>query len=372
VEIEVIFRIKIFVLTGWFFLFGLSTMAQHVPEGKIHTGATFLGINPDVRSGGMGETGVATKPDLSAIAINPAKLPFVSQQGAAVVSYSPWMPSLSRDIYLAYLGGFYKINESSVLGSSLRYFSYGKFELSDQDYNTLGEYKPIEYAYDICYGRKFGPAFGIALTGRYIYSGLASSNPVVKDVAESGSAFAVDVGFYQNSSLTLFGSDASVATGVSLSNLGTKLNYGSLNQKELLPANLRVGSSVEFQLDDKNLFSVAIDVNKLLVPHNSSTSSNDESTLSSYFRSFSDSSGGFTQGLRGLAIGTGFEYSYSSSFAFRGGYHYENPAFGYRRYFTFGTGMKYKNLNFDFSYIAASPQENPLAGTMRMGFGLYL
>jgi hypothetical protein len=60
-------------------------------------------------------------------------------------------------------------------------------------------------------------------------------------------------------------------------------------------------------------------------------------------------------------------------FALRAGYFYESPATGGRNYLTVGTGFKYKEFGLDFSYIAASQQNSPLANTLRftltMGFG---
>jgi hypothetical protein len=49
----------------------------------------------------------------------------------------------------------------------------------------------------------------------------------------------------------------------------------------------------------------------------------------------------------------------------RAGYYYENPSKGGLHYFTLGTGFKYDIFAFDFSYIAASQQNSPLANTLR-------
>jgi hypothetical protein len=47
------------------------------------------------------------------------------------------------------------------------------------------------------------------------------------------------------------------------------------------------------------------------------------------------------------------------------GYFYENPNNGGLHYFTVGTGFRYDIYAFDFSYIAASQQNSPLANTLR-------
>jgi hypothetical protein len=52
-------------------------------------------------------------------------------------------------------------------------------------------------------------------------------------------------------------------------------------------------------------------------------------------------------------------------FALRAGYFYQNPNKGGLHYFTLGTGLRYDAFAFDFSYIAASQQNSPLANTLR-------
>jgi hypothetical protein len=52
-------------------------------------------------------------------------------------------------------------------------------------------------------------------------------------------------------------------------------------------------------------------------------------------------------------------------FALRAGYYYQNPNRGGLHYVTLGTGFKYDIFGFDFSYIAASQQNSPLANTLR-------
>jgi hypothetical protein len=68
--------------------------------------------------------------------------------------------------------------------------------------------------------------------------------------------------------------------------------------------------------------------------------------------------------LSQMTIGTGFEYWYNDLFALRGGYFYENPNNGNRKYMTLGAGVRMSIIGIDFSYIYAE-QNSPLANTMR-------
>ena len=118
----------------------------------------------------------------------------------------------------------------------------------------------------------------------------------------------------------------------------------------------------------------SVDFNKLLVPtppivdsagNIVKGSSTNVSVPSGIFQSFTDAPNGFSQELQEVTISAGFEYWYAQRFALRAGYFYENPNNGGSHYFTMGVGFKYDIFDFDFSYLAASQQNSPLANTLR-------
>ncbi len=63
----------------------------------IQTVVPFLTIAPDSRSGGMGDVGAATAPDVYSMHWNPAKFAFIDGESGVGVSYSPW---LRNDIFI--------------------------------------------------------------------------------------------------------------------------------------------------------------------------------------------------------------------------------------------------------------------------------
>ena len=93
----------------------------------ITTAVPFLVIAPDTRSGGMGEAGVSISPDANAIHWNPAKLAFAESDFEVSLSYSPWLRKLVKDMNLAYLSGYKKLDDNQAIGASLRFFSLGKY-----------------------------------------------------------------------------------------------------------------------------------------------------------------------------------------------------------------------------------------------------
>jgi len=93
------------------------------------------------------------------------------------------------------------------------------------------------------------------------------------------------------------------------------------------------------------------------------------SVISGMFQSFNDAPGGFNEEMREINISIGSEYWYNDQFAIRAGYFNEHDTKGARKYFTFGSGVKYNVFELDFSYLVNTNRDagvtNPLANTMR-------
>jgi len=338
----------------------------------------FLTISPDARSGAMGDAGVAISPDANAIYWNAAKLQFLQDNSSFNLSYSPWLRRLVSDINLAYLSYAKKLDDRNSIGFSVRYFNLGKIDLIDENLVSQGTYRPNEYSIDGSFSRKFGEELSLGLTFRYIYSGLYRSFSSNSPEANSAHAVATDISLFNNHNTEQFGKDATIGFGVNISNIGTKINYSVQGPQLFLPANLRIGFANTLFLDNINKITLAIDLNKLLVPTppiRDSTNKvvrgrdDDRSVVSGIFGSFSDAPGGFKEELQEVNYSTGLEYWYDNKFALRAGYFYENPNKGNRSYVTLGLGLVTKNLNIDFSYLAASQDKSPLANTLRFSIG---
>lgn len=350
-----------------------GTQTNGSEANNIITAVPFLLITPDARAGGMGDAGVAVQPDVNTIGINPSKLAFMDKPYGFSVSYSPWLKSLVPDINLAYLSGYYMLDEQSMLGSSMRFFSLGEIQYIDINQQDMGVYNPYELAFDIAYARKFGESFSLGTAFRYIYSNLSSGQVSGGQQVKPGSAVAVDISAYLKKPTFFLGSDAIISGGINISNIGTKMSYSDGATSMFLPANLKVGAASTFLIDDYNQFTFALDLNKLLVPTQPIYDDGkivagrdpDRSVPSGIFGSFSDAPGGLSEELKEVNIAAGIEYWYNQQFAFRTGYFFENPQKGNRRYLTLGAGLKYNVFNMDFAYILANVQKSPLANTLR-------
>lgn len=353
----------------------------------ITTAVPFLLIAPDSRSGAMGDVGVSSSPDANSMHWNVAKMAFAEKEMGISISYSPWLRKLVPDINLSYISMYKKVGDKGALGGSLRYFSLGDIKFTNDQGDAIGDFNPAEFALDIGYSQKFGERFSGGLALRYIYSNLTGGIDVGGADTKAGKAFAVDVGvFYTNDEAELFGQDAILNWGVSISNIGQKISYTNDAVADFIPINLRFGPSATFLLDDYNSITVLTDINKLLVPtppiyatdDNGSPLFDDDGNqvvasgknpdvpiVTGIMQSFSDAPGGFSEELKEYNISAGLEYWYNKQFAVRAGYFHESATKGNRRYITTGLGLKMSVFAIDFSYLIPLTQDNPLANTFR-------
>lgn len=354
----------------------------------ITTAVPFLLIAPDSRAGALGDAGVATSPDANSIHWNPAKMAFIDKEMGVSVSYSPWLRRLVPDISLSYLSLYKKLGDDHTIGGSLRYFSLGDINFTDETGNALGDFRPAEFAVDIAYARKLSNRFSGGIAARYIYSNLTGGIAANGSDTRAGTSFAVDVsGFYTNEDAELFGQDVIFNAGLNISNIGAKISYTDDANKDFIPINMKLGQSLAFVLDDYNSIAIITDVNKLLVPTPPiyATDANGQpiidpvtgeqtiesgkdpnvSVMSGMMQSFSDAPGGFSEELKEYNLSAGIEYWYNKQFAVRTGYFHEHLTKGNRKYVTLGAGLKMSVFSIDFSYLIAMTQNNPLANTMR-------
>lgn len=360
----------------------------------VTTAVPFLLISPDARAGGMGDAGVASSPDANSIHWNPAKLAFIpdSDKMGFSVSYAPWLRQLVPDINLSYLSFYYKLPNQQCIASSLRYFSLGNIEFTDNNGVTIGNFNPNELAWDVAYSRILSDNFSVGMAARYIYSNLTGASAVNGTYTHPGQSMGVDISaYYKSNEVQVGGKKSIIAAGLNISNLGPKISYSNSGQTDFLPTNLRLGGSLTMELDKYNKLAFILDITKLLVPtppyyqlDSSGSPAINKSTgqpiitagknpnvgvAQGIFQSFDDAPGGALEEFHEIDWSGGMEYTYDNQFAARLGFFYENPTKGGREYFTMGAGFRLTTLYIDAAYLIPITQQNPLANTLRISLG---
>lgn len=379
-------RVVIYILT---MVLALAANAQQTLKEAFRPeifGVTSLSIAPDARGASMGDMGVATDADANSQYWNCAKYPFNIARAGISGSYTPWLRKIVSGINLANISGFYRIGEYSAISGSLRYFGMGEVSTLDMGYTM----RPYELAIDVAYSRMLSQTFSMGVALRGIFSNM---NYDPSQEATLGKAFAADVTMYHQGYLMIGNRECALSWGLSLTNIGTKINMGNSTHSEFLPAMFMLGINMTVPINEYNRFSFGVEMSKPMVPTMPAQQMDEEGTviesdeayakrleedyysissIAGIFKSWGDAPGGFAEEMKEFRWSFGAEYTYNDRFMLRAGYHYESPMKGNRQYATVGAGFKMSVFTIDAAYCIATAQGNPLDQTMRFSLGFDL
>jgi hypothetical protein len=130
-----------------------------------------------------------------------------------------------------------------------------------------------------------------------------------------------------------------------------------------LPTNLKLAVAVNVLESEYNNITLIGDANRLLVKVH------DDGSADEFYKAFYTTwtGGSFSEQFRQFNGSLGLEYWYGAPklLAIRCGFFYEDPRLGDRKFLTFGAGINYDLYKFDFSYIDALRDQDPLGETLR-------
>jgi len=363
--------------------FGLSAgfLGYSQDLGKVNpvlTGAPFLRIAPDARSGGMGDQGVVTSPDAFSQFWNAAKYPFSRTSSSVGLNYTPYMGKLTNDVFLLY-ASFHKFlgqEERSTISASIYYFNMGQVDLTQlvgTEIASMGTSKPNEFSIDVAYALKLSDSFSGAVTGRFIRSDLAGGFNT-DTTLKAANSFAVDVSAYYTSPRfsSIGGYDGKVNAGLAIQNLGPKLDYtGNEESRSYLPTMARLGVGYDMYLDDMNRVGISVEGSKLLVPGSEYAGIDPNTRQPIYQIPNVGPMAGIGKSFKNknsIMYSGALEYSYDNAFSVRGGYFHESEEQGARQFATAGVGLRYRSFGLDLSYlINMSKINSALDNTLRFG-----
>ena len=316
----------------------------------------------------MGDAALAVSPDANSQYWDVAKIPFTEKNYGISATYTPWLKDLVPDIFLAYIAGYAKFGKDNgqAISASMRYFSLGNINYTTNTGDANGTGMPREYSFDLGYSQKLSEFLSVGASLRYIHSAIASGvSYVVGNVDyRPGNAVGSDLGMYYTKTKELDnGKKNTFSFAAVASNIGSKISYNS-SRKDFIPMNLGVGAAYTTEIDEYNKFTVALDLNKLLVPPLANGGADTQISIINGITS------SFSKGdqLKEIDASLGLEYWYQNQFAVRAGYFYEDPSNGDRKYITTGIGIRYNVLTVNASYIipqGSGITRNPLSNTVR-------
>ena len=376
----------------------------------ITTALPFMSITPDSRAGGKGDAGTALSANSNSVYWNTSALSFSKMKSEVSLSYVPWLRQLTNDIHLSNLAGYIQLNKIHTIGGSLRFFSLGEITFTDASGNVIRDDKPSEFELTGAYAFRLADKLSIGLNGKFAYSNLTGGLTVGGVNTKPGVVGAADLSFtYYNDDAKIGKLDGVYTFATTFNNIGNKVAYSELSQRDFIPMNMKIGNSFKAEFDRYNHVTFAVDLQKLLVPtpaiyelvngNNEMLAgrTSDVGVISGMIQSFydapgvlaKDEDGNYIQNADGtyeivkgtrlkeelaeINIAAGVEWWYNDVFAVRTGIFYENKNKGNRQFLNFGASLKYNMFAFDFSYLASiSGRQSPLANTLRFTIRLYL
>jgi len=358
---------------------GINPITGKACINPIYTAVPFLRTVPDARSAGMGDAGITTSTDANALHFNSSKLAFAEHKFGFSANYTPWLRALGlNDVHLFYLTNYVRLDEQQTLGVGFRYFDRGELFYSDVCQMSFG-FMPKEYEFAISYNRKLNERFAAGLTLKYINSTLVGGE-TCEPIRINAQAIAGDLSFTYKTPLS---DKLDWTVGGVISNLGSKMDYkDSQSINNFLPANLGIGTGLNWEINELHSIHFALDINRLLAPTPPGGDSYgplgepiihdylEQSTLAAAFNSFSDAPGGFNEEMRENNYSIGAEYRYKR-FAARIGHFNEHKTKGNRKYMTLGMGLNFNFATLNVSYLPASSRgRSPLDNTVRVSLVL--
>ncbi|MFA8343064.1 MAG: type IX secretion system outer membrane channel protein PorV [Rhodothermaceae bacterium] len=338
----------------------------------------FLMLAPDSRAGGMGESGSGIADNSAAIFWNPAGIAFLTGSEISF-THSNWLPQLNLDdLFYEYLT--YRQYVESLNGSitaSITYMNFGEFIRTNDAGNEIGRFKSFDGALTVGYATKIHNDWGLGVNLRLIHSSLSDKPTAEEEGSGKATTVSVDVAAMwrpEELHLPLIGDFSNrLSIGANLSNMGPKISYIDKDQADPLPTNFRLGIAARIYEDEYNSLTFTADFSKLLIDKLDSLEEPKDRAefYEAIFTSWGDES--FGEELQDITTALGLEYWYGTPgdfrFAVRGGFFYEDPNRGNRKFVTFGAGIRYEMYGFDFSYITTSVfpdgSEHPLSDTVR-------
>ena len=388
-------------------------------------GAIWLLINPGARACGMGETGAALADDAFASYWNPAGLGFMRGRELAL-NHVNWLPNLANDLYYDFLGYRHFIKNVGTVGGHIILLNLGEQDRMDEYANYLGTFASYMMAITGSYGTALTRTSSIGISVKMVHQHLTDQGAGAELGKGTSTNFAFDVGYLKRQfllkNLTLGATIANIGPKIAFidvaqadpmpTNLKLGFNYtfgGEYNRvtiaydvNKLLVAAYPnrdidgderighydenghyVGAAGEYNKDGQRetaytddwyfgIFTSWVDDWLLLHDSDADGIGKDVGSGKNKWGNKADTDGDTKDGslqkeFDKLVHNLGVEYWYSDLFAIRMGFLYDKtgkilvddkwpvP--------TFGAGLRYAGLGFDFGYTAGNTG-HPRANTM--------
>ena len=239
--------------------------------------------------------------------------------------YESLLPVLNLpDLYHAFLGTTFPVEEWGTVGGFINYVSFGQNQQTNQEGDVTNTFDSYELVGALSYGTRLSKNIGLGLNAKFIYSALAqgitSSGERTDGIAAS---YAVDAGvLWKNVLLKGF------SLALVMQNMGPAVFYVDQAQADPIPFTWKLGMAYDLLHTPSHRLTVAADANREAVYRE------DNEASAVYIGAWKDLVYPFDdkdhtafetweENVRQTVFNTGMEYVYANVAAFRAGYLYD-------------------------------------------------
>ena len=287
-------------------IFAGHASAQTLPSLLVGSDASALGI---------ATTSVGKVLGAYSLESNVASMSFGEDKFAAGASFGLWQPDYAKDKVIS-VGATYRLGERFAIGLQYKDFRQPSYDIVSESGSVKDSFTPSEtiIAFGVAYS--ITNFISVGVTGRMVKSTLG------EDAAAS--VLGADAALF-------FKKDA-LSAGLSVNNLGGKVNYGGDDYDP--PMLARLGAAYRIGNPNASAVTPSVEADVLF-------------------------KGGFMAGV-------GVEYSYRSMLFARGGFHYGDKKKAVPTYASLGLGIRFLGVSLDVAYLTAS---DILGNSISFGLG---
>jgi hypothetical protein len=263
--------------------------------------------------------------------------------------WEPLLPAFNLpELWHVYFAFVWPTEEWGTIGITANYINFGTNEWTNEQGQVIGRARSWEGVFGMSYGLSLMQDFSVGLNLKYAHSALA---PGIGPGDEGiGRTFAVDAALLKRNFIV-----KKLDIGLNFQNMGPSIFYISQQEKDPIPFTIKFGSAYHALQTPIHTLTFLLDLNREVVKNYLNkepdpfwtaiwtdlihdTTALQDSTKSRFFNEIEE-----------VNLNAGIEYWYANFLALRIGHLFDY--IGKRFELTLGLGLKYGNMNFDWSFI---------------------
>jgi len=278
--------------------------------------------------------------------------------------WEPLLPAFNLpELWHVYFAVVWPTEEWGTIGVTVNYINFGTNEWTNEQGAVIGRARSWEGVFGLSYGLSLMQDFSLGLNLKYAHSALAPGFNGGGDEG-TGRTFAVDASLLKRNFLA-----KNLDLGFTMQNMGPNIFYISQQEQDPIPFTLKLGTAYHAIKTPIHNLTLLLDLNREVVKNYldkkpdpfwkalytdliHDTTSLQDTTHSRFFNEMEE-----------VNLNAGIEYWYANFLALRVGHLFDY--IGKRFELTLGMGLKYGNINVDWSFIH-SP-EGFMKGIVREG-----